>query len=214
MAFGQMAPGRLPTDIKRYYEGGLWSTYYFADGAALANVTAGLFTTPQNATGQGFPTPLSLSETNLAESNRIAAGLAFTVRSLAIEPHYDDNYPMVRADLQNLQAYCVPQWSFLNTTIDVAPVSLVGQGGGIFGSTADTGAVEGGQGGSRIILNNGAGQSWVYGELPILLAPNTTFTLNLKFGSGARVVDGGTNNSNLLVRGTLLGVITSAVPVG
>lgn len=214
MAFGQMAGMKLPTAIKRYYEGDLWSAYFFADATALANQGVRLFTTPRNQQGQGFATPLSISETDMDEGGRIANGLAFTVRQIAIELSYDDNWPVVRADLQNVQYYCVPTWKFLNAEIHVAPVQLIGQGGGIFGSTADTGAAEGGAGGSRIALNNGLAQTWVYYELPVLLQAGVTFALALNFGSAAAAVDGGRNDSDLIIRGHLVGVATSAVPTG
>lgn len=212
--WGQNAGMRLPTEVKRFYEGDLWSTYLWADGTALANSTFEIFTTQKGQQGQGFAVALTISETNIREGGRIAAGLAFTTRQVAIEPSYNDNRPMVRAEIQNLQNFMVPIWSFLNTEVEVAPTSVVGQAGGIFGTSADTGAVEGGAGGSRIALNNGAGQAWVYHELPVLLPANTTFSVLLRFGSGALVVDGGLGNSALRVRGHLIGVATSAIPQG
>ena len=212
--FGQQAGMRLPTEVRRYYEGDLWSTFLRADAAALADQNWAFFSTPIGQTGQGFGVPMSISETNMEEAGRIASGLAYTVRQVAIEPNYDDNFEVVRADISALQTFCVPVWKFLNTEVEIAPVALIGQGGGIFGSTADTGAAEGGSGGSRIILNNGAGQTWIYHELPVLLPANTTFSLRLKFGSTAPVVDGGTNNSDLITRAHLIGVVTSAVPQG
>ncbi len=212
--YGQMAGFRLPTNVKRYYEADLWSSYYFLNAAALAGLTRDLFSVKQGGSGQGFPNPLSIAETNMAEAGRIASGLAYTVRQVAIEPLYDDSYPVVGADLRNLLNNAVPIWKFLNTTVEIATVSLIGQGGGIFGSTADTGAVEGGSGGSRIALNNGAGSTWVYHELPVLLPANTTFSLQIAFGDSAIAVDGGSNNSNFIIRAHLVGVATSAVPEG
>lgn len=212
--WGQQAGMRLPTEVKRYYEGDLWSTHAFADGAALANQTFEVFTTQRGQQGQGFAAALSIAETSMREGGRIAAGLAYTVRQVAVEPSYNDNWAIVRAELQNLANYLVPIWSFLNTEIEISTASLIGQGGGIFGSTADTGAADGGAGGSRIALNMGAGQTWVYHELPVLLPANTTFSVLLRFGSGALVVDGGTNNSTLRIRVHLIGVATSAIPQG
>jgi len=212
--YGQMAGFRLPTNVKRYYEADLWSSYYFLNGAVLAGLTRDLFSTKQGGTGQGWPNPMSIAETNMAEAGRIASGLAYTVRQVAVEPLYDDSWAVVGADLRNLLNNCVPIWKFLNTTVEIATVSLIGQGGGIFGSTADTGAVEGGSGGSRIALNNGAGSTWVYHELPVLLPANTSFSLQLSFGDSAIAVDGGINSSNLVIRTHLVGVATSAVPEG
>lgn len=212
--FGQQAGMRLPTEVKRYYESDLFSTFQWADGAALASGTFELFTTAQGAQGQGFGASLTISETNLSESGRIPNGLALTVRGIAAELSYANNWPIVRADIQNIQTYCVLRWSFLNTFIDIAPVSLIGQGGGIFGSTADTGGAVGGVGGSIIALNNGAGQLWQYSELPVLLNAGQSFKMIAAFGSGAAVVDGGTGNSSLRMRIHLLGTFTSAVPQG
>lgn len=214
MPFHQQAPMRLPTELKRYYEGDLWSTFRFANAAATASTTNRLFSTPIGQQGQGFAAQLSLSDTNLREAGRVPSGFAFTVRSLAVEPKYQDNWGITRADLLNVQFYGVLSWSFLNTDIEVAPVQLIGGGGGIFGSTADTGAAEGALGGSRIVLNNGAGQVWNYSSLAVLLPASTTFNLILSFGAGATVVDGGINNSAMLVRAHLLGMTTTAIPIG
>lgn len=210
--WGQQAGFRLPTNVRRFYEADLWSAYYWADGATLSGIHRDLFSVKQGGSGQGWPSPLSIAETNMAEAGRIASGLAYTVRQVALEPYYVDSYPLVGAELRNILNNCVPIWKFLNTTVEIATASLIGQGGGIFGSTADTGAVEGGSGGSRIALNNGGGSTWVYHELPVLLPANTTFSLQLHFGDNAIVVDGGSNNSALSIRVHLIGVATSAVP--
>lgn len=214
MAFGQQAGMKLPTNVRRYYEGDLWSAYRFADATALADLTRDVFTVATGGTSQGWTAPLSIAETNMAEAGRIANGLAYTVRQVAIDPYYVDSYPLVGADLRNLLNNLVPIWKFLNTEIEISSVSLIGAGGGIFGTTADTGAAEGGSGGSRIALNNGAATTWVYHELPVLLPAGTSFTLRFRFGSNAIAVDGGTNNSALAVRAHLVGVATSAVPEG
>lgn len=212
--YGQQAKMVLPKDLKRYYEGAFWSSFFFADTTALADVKADYFVTPEGQQGQGFGASLSKAETNMQESGRIPTGLALTCRSIACEPFYQNNNPMVHADLKNLQSHSVLTWKMLNTEIDIAPISLIGQGGGIFGSTADTGAVEGGAGGSRVIINNGSGQVWTYELLHVLLPSSTTFRVTQKFGSNAAAVDGGINNADLIVRLSLLGMVTTAVPVG
>jgi len=214
MAYGQQAGFNLPTNVKRYYEADLWSSYFFRDPPVTSGIERNLFTVANGGTCLGFPQTLSLSETNMAESGRIASGLAYTVRQVAIEPLYDNCYPVVGADLRNLLNNFTPVWKFLNTEVEIATVSLIGQGGGIFGTSADTGAVEGGSGGSRIALNNGAGSTWVYHELPVLLPANTTFKLVLKVGQYGIPIDGGIGNSNLIVRAHCIGVATSAVPEG
>lgn len=213
MAFGQQAPMVLPKDLKRYYEGAFWSSFFYQDGAALADRADRLFVTPQGQQGQGFSSSLSKAETNMVESGRIPTGLALTVRAIALDPYYQTAVPMVYGMLKNLQAHALLEWSMLNTTIDVAPIALIGSGGGIYGSTADTGGVDG-TGGSREALNNGAGQVWSYDQLHILLPSSTTFSVVLRFGGDAQVVDGGPTNADLIVRCHLLGMVTTAVPVG
>lgn len=212
--YGQQAKMILAKDLKRYYEGDLWSSFFFEDDKTLADFKADYYVTPNGQQGQNFGGPLSIAETNMEESGRIPTGLAFTVRSVAVEPMYQDNRPVVHADMKNLQSHSIFQWKMLNTVIEIAPMSLIGQGGGIFGSTADTGAQEGGAGGSRILLNNGSGQVWTYETLHILLSSSTTFRLQQVFGGNALPVDGGLGNSDLVVRAHLLGMITTAVPAG
>lgn len=212
--YGQQAGFRLPTNVRRYYETDLWSTWRFPDGFALAGINRDLYTYQTGAAGGNLAGVASIAETNMDEAGRIASGLAYTVRQVGIEALYDDSWPVVGADLRNVSNNLVPAWRFLNTEIPIATTSIIGQLGGIFGSTADTGAVMGGSGGSRLFANLGAGTGWTYAELPVLLPANTTFALRLTFGSLAIAVDGGANNSNLLIRGHSVGVATSAVPEG
>lgn len=212
--YGQLARLRLPTEIQRYYEGALWSGYYYADATALANRSDEVFVTPEGSQGQGWPAALSIAETNMKESGKMPAGLAFTTRQIALEPEYVDTWEVARADMQNFQANMVGVWFWLNTEVEVSTAMLIGQGGGKFGSTADTGAAEGGAGGSRFYIANGAGQTFVYYELPVLLNANTTFRFKFKWGRNAVAVDGGRNNSALAIKCHLIGVVTSAVPTG
>lgn len=213
MSYGQQAGMTVPTNVKRYYEADLWSSRFFAQGSATANGIFDLYSSSIGSTATGFPAPLTIAETNMVESNRIATGLAFTVRQVAIEPMYDDATSVCQQDLRNVLNVFVPVWKFLNTDIEIAPVALIGQGGGVFGTTADTGAVEGTTG-SRIALNNGASSTWVYHELPVLLPANTNFRLQLRTGQFGQAVDGGAQDANMIIRGHCIGVATSAVPEG
>jgi hypothetical protein len=212
---GQQAPMRLPTQLKRSYEGSLWSTYRYTDGQAVAGTNTNLFfSTPLGGQGQGHAAALSISETNIAEASRIPTGVAFTVRALAFEIKYDDAWEPTRADVRNFQYSSVLSWKFPNTEIDVAPVQLVGEGGGIFGAgTADTGALEG-VGGSRIAFANGLGQTWVYDSLAIILPASQQFNVRQSWGANAIAIDGGRNDSNIYARLSLLGMISTAIPVG
>lgn len=211
--YGQLAQLQLPDDVQRLYQGDIWSSYLYSAGDALAGTTSKIFTTPQGQQGQGWGV-MSKAETNSPEGGRIPTGLAFTVRYLAVEPYYTDTWEVVRADMRNIQSHLVIVWGFLNSFFDVAPVSLIGQAGGAFGSTADTGGAEGGAGGSRLLINNGAGQCFHYDLLPIVLPAGQSFQLVYDWGSLAATVDGGSNSSSLAIRSHLVGTITTAVAVG
>jgi len=205
----------LPKALKRYYEGVIWSTFRYTAGQAVAGTSNNhLFSVPISQTGQGFATALSISETNQLEASRIPTGQAFTVYAVAAEPRYDDTACVSRADLASLQTFSVLRWLFLNTTIDIGPLNLIGQAGGISGSTADTGAAEGGAGGSRIVLNSGFGQCWTYDTLAVLLPSSTTFTMAHVWGATAPVIDGGSTTANLFMRCSLLGTTMTDVPAG
>lgn len=209
-----LAPMSLPKSVVRIGEQGVWSAFQYADTTPMANRNDLLFAAPLNSTGQGFGRALSIAETNQREASKIPGGYAFTVHALALQAYYEDGYPIVRADLATVVNHCVPSWKFLQVEIEISPASLIGAGGGIYGTTADTGAAEGGLGGSRIALNNGNGQVWVYRAHPVSLPSQATFNIALSWGSAAPAIQGGSNNSAMTVRMIMLGTFESAIPVG
>lgn len=209
-----LSPMHVQKNIVRIGEQAFWSSQRYPDATAVVNTTDRLFTTPRGQVGQGFAAGLSIAETNLKEGGRIPSQYAYDVEAIAVQPYYFENFPMVGADLRNLLSHCVLLWDFVQTQIEIAPISLVGAGGGIFGDTADTGAVEGGLGGSRVNINNGNGQLWVYRRHPVLLPSNSTFALLLSWGAGATVIDGGNNASAMIVRVILLGRFQTAIATG
>lgn len=206
-----MSPMHVQKNIVRIGEQAFWSSQRYADAAVVASTEDRVFTTPRGQVGQGFVVGLSIAETNLKEGGRIPSQFAYDVEAIAVQLYYQENFPMVGADLRNVLNHLVLLWDFTQTQIEIAPVSLIGAGGGIFGDTADTGAVEGGLGGSRMNLNNGNGQLWVYRRHPVLLPSNSTFALLLRWGVGATVIDGGNNASDLIVRVILLGRFQVAI---
>lgn len=212
---GQAQAGmELPKSVVRIGEQAIWSTQAYADTTALGGQQNKLFSTAQGAVGQGFGGGLSLAETNLKEAGRIPGGYAFDVFAISGYTYYTNQNPIVGADIRNFVNNCVGVWDFLQTQIEVAPFALIGAGGGVFGDTADTGAAEGGAGGSRINLNNGNGQLWVYRTYPVMLPANTTFGFLLQWGVNATTVDGGANNSTQAVRVAFLGRFRTALAVG
>lgn len=216
-ADAQFAPMQLPKAVVRIGEQALWSAQQYADGATMARADDPVFTIKRGQTGQGFATSTSLAETNMREAGRIPGGYAYTVAAIACQAYYlatAGQYPIVGADVRNLVNNLVLQWQFLQTKIEIAPASLIGAGGGPYGATADTGANEGGAGGSRIMINNGNGQVWVYRHHPVALPSDATFEVLLTWGAFASVVDGGSGNSNMVVRVVLLGNFETAIAIG
>ena len=213
------APMTLPKNVVRIGEQAIWSSQSYGNGNAIANTEQRIFTTPRGQVGQGFTVALSLAETSLKEGGRVPGGFAFSVDALALQPYLQGGtaatgpFPVVGAYLRNLQANCVLSWDFLQTRIDIAPAALIGAGGGIFGATADTGAADG-VGGSRIALNHGAANVWMYRRSPVMLPSDATFAIVITWGATAPVVDGGSNLSNVVLRTSLMGQFETAIAVG
>lgn len=209
-----------PAQVIRLGEMALWSTYLYADATALAGRQGDdVFKVALGSPGQGWANPLSIAETNLNQPGMISDGQAFNIYSIALHPYYSggnstaSTFPIVAGDLRNIQNNLVLAWAFPQVNIDIAPAILIGSGGGIFGTSADTGAADGG-GGSRIELNNGIGQVWVYQQNFVTLPTLVSFAIRLRWGANAVVVDGGSNASSLAIRVMLLGSYSQALQVG
>lgn len=210
-------PMQLPKSIVRIGEQAIWSAFRYPDTTALANTEDRLFTAPRGQVAQGFAAALSLAETNLKEGGRIPGGFAFSVEGVSAYPYYiggsgAGTWAIDGGDIRNFVDNCVISWDFIQTRIEIGPALLVGAGGGVYGTTADTGAAEGGAGGSRMALNNGNGQIWLYSRHPVALPADVTFAMVLNWGTNASVVDGGLNNAALGVRIHLIGSFESAIP--
>lgn len=188
-------PMELPKDVVRVGEQALWSTARLA-AAALVNTTTRLFTTPLGQQGQGFAAGLTLSETNLKEGGRIPAGLAYDTYGIACIIQPSGALFLNNRDAQNIYNNGVLSWDFLQTVIDVAPVSLVGAGGGLFGMSLDQGGAA-----TQSLINNGAGGLWVYRRFPVSLPSNSTFNMLLRFGQGAQALNQITDIKVVLVGG-------------
>jgi len=220
---GALASLELPKMIQRASESPLWSTYNLgATGAplVLANKTYKVFAVALDQAGQGWTNSLTYPETNIKEAGRIPSGAGYGVYGIAGQLYTVDTtgtttYTPTATDLWNVTSNCVLQWNMLDTVIDICPLNLAGAGGGVFGSTADTGAAYGSGNGSQVSLNNGAGQVWIYQFLPVLLPASTTFGVNLVFGQFAAPVNvNGQSGVNLALRIVLLGTRRTAIPVG
>lgn len=205
---------QLPTAIVRLGEQALWSAQRYVDATALSQTQARVFTVGLGNTGQGFAVGLTKAETSQKEASRVSNGQAFDIFAISCQTFYQDQFPIVGADVRNLVNNLVLSWDFNQAIIDIAPAALIGAGGGVYGDTADTGAADGGLGGSRTTLNNGPGTLWVYQTHPVMLAAGATFAVLLTWGVNATAVDGGTNNSSQIIRVHLLGRFKNAIAVG
>ena len=93
-------------------------------------------------------------------------------------------------ELLNIQQNAVLSWDFTQSIVDIAPLHLIGAGGGAFGAvgvstTNATTQVDTGH------MNNGAANIFLYRRHPVSLPGGTTFSILLRFGS--RAADVGTN---------------------
>ena len=219
-------PFQQPTNLFRYGEQSIWSTQFFdasAGALAVASQSFRLFSTPIGQTGQGF-TPMSISETSLKEGGRIPAGVSFDVFGISCHIYAGDDAAMpdtnfgtptdtqaLIGNLVNVQNNAVLSWDFLQTTVEISPVHMIGAGGGAFGAVAastGTGTATDLQAGN---FQNGAGTVWLYRKHAVALPGQSTFSLLLRFGNYAAPI---ANNSTLAVKVSLLGYYKSVIEVG
>jgi hypothetical protein len=210
-------PLDLPKQLFRYGEQTIWSSQFFAGGAALVNTTSRLFSTQQGQVGQGFALALSIAETNLKESGRVPSGVAYDVFGVACQflqggagvdgatlatPVDND---VTITNLLNVINNGVLTWDFTQTQVDIAPIVLIGAGGGAYGALAGpAAAVEFGN------MNNGNGSVWLYRKHPVALPGSSTFAVLLRIGNRAPVV--GANF--IVVKVILLGYYKNAIEIG
>ena len=215
----------LPKNIFRFGEAPLWSSHYFAGGSAIANSNFRLFTAGRGMVAQGYATALTIAETNLKEGGRIPAGVAFSCYGISAHVMFnsadDDGATMNQStdsdatvgNLLNLQNNICLAWDFLQTEIDIAPLSLVGAGSGVGGGIA--GAGNGAANDFVGSLQNGLGGIWMYRKYPTELPAMTTFAIVLKGGSRAPVITNAAGGAGgLAVRVTLLGYYKNIIEIG
>jgi hypothetical protein len=216
-------PFQQPTNLFRYGEQSIWSTQFFDASAAALDVASQsfwLFSTPIGQTGQGF-TPMSISETSLKEGGRIPAGVSFDVFGISCHIYAGDDAAMPDTNfgtatddatkignLLNVQNNGVLSWDFLQTTVEISPVHMIGAGGGAFGAVVVDGNAAATFAGN---MQNGAGTVWFYRKHAVALPGQSTFSLLLRFGNYAAPI---ANNSTLAVKVSLLGYYKSVIEVG
>ena len=217
-----MLPGMpldAPKQLFRYGEQSIWSTQIHLGTAAIANGTFRVFTTQQGQVGQGATIALSIAETNLKEGGRVPNGVAYDVFGIACQTLHSvqvgDVAPGTQAspvdataeiaDLTNVLANGVATWDFTQTQVDIAPLMLIGAGGGIYGAATGPAATATFVGG----MNNGTANIWLYRKYPIALPGNTTFALVLRYGSRAPAI-----GANMVaIRFVLLGYYKNIIEI-
>ena len=173
-------PFTQPTSLYRYGEVTVWSTFQLP-AAAIVNSTNRLFTTPRGQVGQGFGAALTLAQTSIKEGGRVPSGLAYDVFGLSCDITESNGVALQTGaninDLVNIQRGGVLQWDFVQTIVDIAPVMLVGAGGGAFGALGNAAALGN--------MNNGNGAIFMYRKSPVALPGGCTFSVQLVMGGNA-----------------------------
>jgi len=217
-------PFEQPKNLFRYGEQTLWSTQLHAGSAtsavSLANGTYRLFTTPLGQVGQGFTNALTIAETSLKEGGRVPAGIAYDVFGVACQVGRATSTgdsslgdavssPDSIRLLTEIQTNGILSWDFTQTQVDIAPVQLIGAGGGAFGSVSLTGNTAGEVVGN---LNNGAGSVFLYRKHPVALPGNSTFSILLRYGSrmGSLI----TGQDSMFVKVVLMGYYKNVIEIG
>ncbi len=212
-------PFSQPKNLFRYGEITIWSTQLLTGTSVIANSSFRLFSVPLSSSGQGFSQALTIGETSQKEAGRVPSGLAFDIYGVSAligkgSAQDDtgagftlngaiDTQALVQ-ELLSLQQNAVLSWDFTQSIVDIAPLHLVGAGGGAFGSVATGNAVNSGH------MNNGAANIFLYRRHPVSLPGGTTFSILLRFGSRAANV--GANAS--FVKIALFGFYKNVIEIG
>ena len=220
-------PQHQPSNLFRFGEITLYSTFAFGAATALANTSNRLFATPLGQNGQGWPAgvAMSVNETNLKEGGRIPSGQAYDVFGVAAQVLAFDtnNNTLDQAwnvsgaaggavqglvnDLQNIVSNSVLVWDFTQTVVFICPLMLAGAGGGLFGAVSQNAA-----GADNGAMNNGNGGIWMYRRHPVALPGNSTFAVLIDFGGRAAAL--GAAPAGAAIRVVLLGYYKSVIEIG
>lgn len=216
-------PAQQPTNLFRYGEIGLWSTFLFSAGTVLANTQNRIFSTALGGQGQGFTRSLTISETSLKESGRIPSGQAYDVYGIATQiiPVVNStgkwngtfaDSALSASTLQNFVSCGVLSFDFTQTRIVQCPIMMAGAGGGVYGTVATADAATPTTFGA---LNNGNGGIYAMRKNPVSLPGSTTFSMLIEFGEGAATMPAQQQDDLAVAcRVVLLGAYRSVIEVG
>ncbi len=214
IATAKRIPGQgafaIPSGVQRIAEQALYSTYRFAAGTSISGTIARFFTVQLGGQGQGFTSnDLSESETNQQIANQAPGDETYEVSALACElfgvAGATPAFSALPGDIRMFHRIGVFVWKFGSVNIQVAPLSMVGAGGGVFGANADSGS-------PVTMANNGNGGIWMYQNLVISVPSTQRFSLELRMGTaGSGVAIAPTAETH--VRVSLFNMSRSIVPI-
>src|SRR3990167_7555224 len=173
----------VPTGIQRLYEYGLYSTGRFNAATNMNGQAATrLFSYSQGQAFPGTAGPVaSVSETNMQDGSIAPGNETYGVTALSFEIFADANVAPLHLDIRALMRLGVLFWEFGSTTImAIPPIRMVGAGGGIFGTTADTAT-------PVTSLNNGNGGLWMYQNVVVAIPATQSFALQSQWGPSGQV---------------------------
>lgn len=172
---------RVPTGIQRFYEYDLYSSARFVIATNMNGLAdTRFFSYGIGTAGPGYAAASSVSETNAQVAGMAPGNDTYEVTSLAFEIYGNANVAPLINDVRAIMRLGVLQWQFgSETTLQIAPVSMVGAAGGIFGFSADTGT-------PVTAANNGNGGFWVYSNVIVAIPATQAFALNCRWGSGGQ----------------------------
>ncbi len=196
----------IPTGVQRIAEQGLWSTFRYPAATNIRNSTSRFFSVQLGAQGQGFTASgLSFSETNQQVANQAPGDETYEISSIACEIYGVNAVAPLINDVRLFQRLGAFRWEFGSVLIDVAPLPMVGSGGGIYGFTADSGA-------PVTAANNGNGAVWMYQSVVISVPSTQRFAMLLEQGTAGQA--GNLSPvAETQIRVTLFNIARSAVPV-
>ena len=197
----------IPTGVQCLYEYDLYSSGRFAAATNLnGQATTRLFTYAQGTAGPGFAVVSSVSETNMQVGAITPGNETYEVTAVSLEIFGDNAVAPLVGDVRAFLRLGVLFWEFGSTTVMcIAPISMIGAGGGIFGFSADTGT-------PVTVANNGNGGLWMYQNVVVAIPATQSFAVQCQWGSGGVAANTALTNASQF-RCSLFNQARVAVPI-
>ncbi len=184
---------RLPIDVRRYYEGPLWSSAHLIPELVTEDVSQGwktpyvkLFAGPQGPAGGAYEGPFSLP----GQPAYIPSAMAFIVHAVEWEVYYTHT-----SDLREACRGVYLMWSFDKGKKGVSEIEMMGLGQS-YGEDQNT----------SIPFEGLYRGTLYYRHLPVLIPANTSFQVRLYTPHGMVLKD------TVHLRLSLLGMATGSIP--